>query len=446
MVEWNAALADWLKPFVEKLGHKKRQQMCPVYIAGLIGPGDRKSIEPMAARFAPERYDRLHHFISDGVWNAGPLETELALQADKLIGAPNAFLVIDDTSLPKKGDHSVGVAPQYASMLGKRANCQTLVSLTLARDEVPVAVGLRLFLPESWTSDPSRMERAGVPEQFRHPRSKPEMALDEVDRLMVAGARFGTVLADAGYGLSAPFRQGLGARGLTWAVGIPKHQKVYPAGVSLIFPVADRGRPRKNPIPDTLSVAAEVMLSKATWKKVSWRRGTKGSLRARFAALRIRIADGQPQRILDKGQQHLPGEEAWVVGEWRSSGERKYYLSNLPADTGLKGLAAAIKARWVCEQAHQQMKEELGLDHFEGRSWQGLHRHTLMTMIAYAFLQHQRLQQAKREKKKPPWSTAADPSSHSTRRHQGPIPRANLPTMSALPNAHQASPRMNLPK
>lgn len=334
MVEWNAALADWLKPFVEKLGHKKRQQMCPVYIAGLIGPGDRKSIEPMAARFAPERYDRLHHFISDGVWNAGPLETELALQADKLIGAPNAFLVIDDTSLPKKGDHSIGVAPQYASMLGKRANCQTLVSLTLARDEVPVAVGLRLFLPESWTSDPSRMERAGVPEQFRHPRSKPEMALDEVDRLMVAGARFGTVLADAGYGLSAPFRQGLGARGLTWAVGIPKHQKVYPAGVSLIFPVADRGRPRKNPIPDTLSVAAEVMLSKATWKKVSWRRGTKGSLRARFAALRIRIADGQPQRILDKGQQHLPGEEAWVVGEWRSSGERKYYLSNLPADTG----------------------------------------------------------------------------------------------------------------
>ena len=160
-----------------------------------------------------------------------------------------------------------------------------------------------------------------------------------------------------------------------------------------------RGRPRKNQIPDRLSVAAETMLTEAKWRKVSWRRGTKGPLSARFAALRIRVADGKPQRILDKGQQHMPGEEAWLIGEWRSSGERKYYLSNLPANANLKRLAAAIKARWVCEQAHQQMKEELGLDHFEGRSWQGLHRHALMTMIAYAFLQHQRLKQAKREKK-----------------------------------------------
>ena len=140
------------------------------------------------------------------------------------------------------------------------------------------------------------------------------------------------------------------------------------------------------------------MLTEAKWRKVSWRRGTKGPLSARFAALRIRVADGKPQRILDKGQQHMPGEEAWLIGEWRSSGERKYYLSNLPANANLKRLAAAIKARWVCEQAHQQMKEELPLDHFEGRSWQGLHRHALMTMIAYAFLQHQRLKQAKREK------------------------------------------------
>jgi SRSO17 transposase len=152
--------------------------------------------------------------------------------------------------------------------------------------------------------------------------------------------------------------------------------------------------------PTPLSVAAETMLASASWKKVSWRRGTKGRPTARFAALRIRIADGTPQRIHDKGQQHMPGEAAWLVGEWRTNDERKYYLSNLPADATLKVLAAAIKARWVCEQAHQQMKEELGLDHFEGRSWQGLHRHALMTMIAYAFLQHQRLQTAKREKKK----------------------------------------------
>src|SRR6201999_2955524 len=129
-----------------------------------------------------------------------------------------------------------------------------------------------------------------------------------------------------------------------------------------------------------------------------WRTGTKGKLKARFAAVRVRVADGPPQRIRDKGQQHLPGQEVWLVGEHRASGEKKYYLANLPAATNLRTLAATIKARWICEQAHQQMKEELGLDHFEGRSWHGLHRHALMTMIAYAFLQHHRLATARRGK------------------------------------------------
>lgn len=399
MADLERELCSFMQPFVDRLGHKRRRQMCPLYIAGLIGPGDRKSIEPMAARFAPGQYDRLHHFISDGIWDAGPLEEELARQADRLVGGTDAFLVIDDTALPKKGNRSVGVAPQYASILGKRANCQTLVSLTLASDEVPVPIGLRLFLPESWTIDQDRMAKAGIPAPLRMSRTKPEIALVEIDRLIAAGVRFGTVLADAGYGLSAAFRQGLSARKLTWAVGIPKHQKVYPYDVALIFPVSGHGRPRKHSIPDTLSTAAETILAGATWKKISWRRGTKGRLTARFAAVRIRIADGEPQRILDKGQQHMPGEEAWLVGELRSNEERKYYLSNLPAETTVKQLASAIKARWVCEQAHQQMKEELGLDHFEGRSWKGLHRHALMTMIAYTFLQRHRLQMAKREKK-----------------------------------------------
>jgi SRSO17 transposase len=137
----------------------------------------------------------------------------------------------------------------------------------------------------------------------------------------------------------------------------------------------------------------------STLQNVSWRNGTKGRLKACFAAVRVRIADGAPQRIKDKGQQHLPGEEAWLIGEHRTSGEKKYYLANLPAATDLRTLAATIKARWICEQAHQQLKEELGLDHFEGRSWQGLHRHALMTMIAYAFLQHRRLAQAGRKKR-----------------------------------------------
>ena len=336
---------------------------------------------------------------SCGVWDAAPLESELLIQADRLVGGKDAVLVIDDTALPKKGDRSVGVAAQYASSLGKTANCQTLVSLTLARGEVPVMVALRLFLPENWTSDAAPLKRAGVPVEHRAARTKPEIALAEIDRVIAAGVRFGCVLADAGYGLSAPFRQGLTTRGVAWAVGIPRHLKVYPVAVKLIWPVATRGRPRKRHIPDILSMPAEDMLADAKWQTLSWRNGTKGKLEARFAAVRVRTADGPPQRIKDKGQQHLPGDEAWLIGEHRMSGEKKYYLANLPAKTDLRTLAATIKARWICEQAHQQLKEELGLDHFEGRSWQGLHRHALMTMIAYAFLQHRRLAHAGRKKK-----------------------------------------------
>jgi len=397
--DWRKDLERWLAPFVSALGHRARRTMCPAYIAGLIGPGDRKSIQPMAAKVDDVSYDRLHHFIGAGIWDSAPLEAELWRQADALVGSAESWLIIDDTALPKKGRNSVGVAPQYASALGKNANCQTMVSVTLARGEVPVMLSLRLFLPESWTSDPARMERAGVPDAHRVAKTKPEMAIAEVDRVHAAGVRFGCVLADAGYGLSAPFRQALSDRGLAWAVGIPGRQKVYPADVALIFPVAGRGRPRQRHIPDSRSIAAQTMLESAKWRQVSWRRGTKGRLSARFAAIRVRVADGPPQRIGTMGAQHMPGEEVWLVGEHRSSGERKYYLSNLPADTPIRKLAGAIKARWICEQAHQQLKEELGLDHFEGRSWTGLHRHTLMTMIAYAFLQARRLKAAGREKK-----------------------------------------------
>ncbi|MFL5014544.1 IS701 family transposase, partial [Rhizobium sp.] len=349
----------------------------------------------------------------------------------------------------KKGCRSVGVAPQYASALGKNANCPTLVSLTLARGEVPVPIGLRLFLPESWTVRPDRLDRAGVPHERRTFQTKPEMALAEVDRIRAAGVAFGCVLADAGYGVSASFRQGLSARGLRWAVGIPRHQKVYPAEVGLIFPVAGCGRPRRRYVPDRLSLPAEAALAAAVWRTVAWRRGTKGRLSARFAALRARVADGPAQRIGDKGSQHMPGEEVWLVGEHRSSGERKYYPSNLPAETELKTLAATIKARWVCEQAHQQLKEELGLDHFEGRSWTGLHRHALMTLIALAFLQHQRLAAARRGKKDGRAATPAKlaggaPSSRGA--PHGPALATAAPSLPTLPAMAQlAQPTPNLP-
>ena len=191
--------------------------------------------------------------------------------------------------------------------------------------------------------------------------------------------------------------------------------------------------------------SAEDMLAQAKWRMLAWRKGTKGPLKARFAAVRVRVADGPPLRIGDKGMQHRPGEEVWLVGERRASGEQKYYLANLPADADLKTLAATIKARWVCEQAHQQLKEELGLDHFEGRSWRGLHRHALMTMIAYAFLQHLRLAAASGGKKNLTRPASTDPAGHTKSRRRSPGPRSALP-MSILPPASPQTAQLKVPK
>jgi SRSO17 transposase len=188
-----------------------------LYLQGLLGPGERKSLQPMAARLGLAGHDQLQHFIASPAWDDGPLWTVLAQQADRLVGGADAYLVIDDTALPKKGTLSVGVARQYCGQLGKRANCQALVSLTLAQGEVPVPVGLRVFLPDEWTGDAERCARAGVPETEVTQRSKGAIALAELDRVAAAGVRFGTVLADAGYGASAAFRHRLDARGLRWA-------------------------------------------------------------------------------------------------------------------------------------------------------------------------------------------------------------------------------------
>lgn len=318
---------------------------------------------------------------------------------------------------------------------GRRSTCGacTLVRLTLAKGEVPVPVALRLFLPEAWASDPERCRKAGVPEERRAPRSKMEIALDALDRVMAAGVVFGCVRADAGYGMSAEFRRALSERGLRWAVGIPRIQKVYPTDVELLAPPPPKakGRAPKHPVPTRERESAEAVLEGVEWKEVSWREGTKGALRARFAAVRVRVADGP----MNSRAQHLPGEEAWLLGEHRATGEKKYYLANHPPGTPLETLAAAIKARWSCEQAHQQMKEELGLDHFEGRSWSGLHHHALLTMIAFGFLQHLRLQEAAARGGNPvprtgaaaPAHTAGGPS-HTARAPHAQVP-APLPTL-----------------
>jgi SRSO17 transposase len=439
---WEGELERWLAPFLAALGREAQRRWASVYLKGLILPGERKSIEPMAARVAPGSTEQLHHFIGGSPWATAPLEAVLAGEADRLLGGPEAVLVVDDTALPKKGKHSVGVARQYCGASGKRANCQVLVSLTLARGEVPMPVGLRLFLPDEWVADPDRCARAGVPEERRRPLAKTDLALEEVDRVIAAGVRFGRVVTDAGYGISAAFRQGLGTRGLLWAAGVPKVQNVYPCGVELGWPVARTGRPRKRPVPSEAPVPAEAMLEKAAWRRLTWRRGTKGPLTAEFAALRVRPAEGAQLR----NGWHLPGDEVWLVGERRASGERKYYLSNLPPDAPLEELAALIKARWACEQAHQQLKEELGLDHFEGRSWRGLHHHALLCRLAFVFLQHLRLGEKRsrrpaRRRPAAPADAAGGAPPHPGRAHPRPAALPPLPATLRPP-----PPALNLPE
>jgi SRSO17 transposase len=443
--DWELAFAEWLKPFLEALGHKVRQRWAPVYVRGLLGPGERKSVQPMAARIAPADCDQLHHFISSPAWQTAPLEAVLAREADRLVGGPEAMLIIDDTALPKKGKHSVGVAQQYAGVLGKTANSQALVSLTLARDEVPVPVALRLYLPKTWCQDRARCDKAGVPADCRAFRSKGAIALEEIDRLRAAGVRFGCALADSGYGRSAAFRRGLASRAPLWAVGIPKTQKVYSAAVKLCWPAPQgKGRPRRHGVPNQRPVAAAAALKHVPWRPIQWRQGTKGPLSASFAARRVRMAEGAQSETGHR----LPGEELWLVGERRSGGERRYYLASHPAGTPLQTLAAAIKARWVCEQAHQQMKEELGLDHFEGRSWAGLHHHALMVMTAFAFLQHLRLRQSGQRGKNLHHRSATEAhfARHPTRAARA--PRQSHPAaMSQMPRVPRpAQARMKVPK
>jgi SRSO17 transposase len=422
VADWRDELDGWLGPFLAALGHGRRRLGAPVYLRGLIGPGGRKSLQPMAARLGLEGHDQLQHFVASTAWDDAPLRRILVEKADALVGGPDAVLVVDDTALPKQGRRSVGVARQHRGRLGKRANCQVLVSLTLARGEVPVPLGLRLFLPETWAGDAERCARAGVPDELRRALAKTDVALAEVDRVAAAGARFGRVLADAGYGTSAAFRKGLGERGLVWAVGIAKVQNVYSTAVELRWPTAAAGRPRKHPVPSEEPVPAEAALAGAGWRRVTWRRGTKGPLAAEFAAMRGRPAEGEQLR----NGRHPPGGEVWLVGERRASGECKYYLANLPADATLEELAATIKARWVCEQGHQQLKEELGLGHFEGRSWTGLHRHALMAMIALCFLQHLRLRERGEKRGRPAGAAApADSARRATPAARAPQPCAH---------------------
>lgn len=390
---WEKQLDRWLAPFLDVLGDKRRRRWAPLYIMGLFLPGDRKSMQPISRRVAPDNVEQIHHFVGTSCWDTAPVEEVLCNKVDALLGGDDSYLIVDDTGLPKKGVASVGVAHQYCGALGKQANCQCLVSLTLARNEVQAPIALRLYLPQTWTKDPVRCERAKVPSTITY-RPKWRIALDELDRVRASGVRFSCALADAGYGMCADFRHGLSERGLTWAVGILSTQNMYFDDVRVTMPRAKKGvgRPRIHPKVGEAPCSAERFIERhGTFRAVVWRKGTKGPLTGDFAIVRVRPADGAEA----KDGVHLPGEPAWLVCERLSNGDRKFYLANLPASASRKKIVATIKARWACEQAHQQMKEELGLDHFEGRSWWGLHHHAVLTMIAFAFLQSLRLAENK---------------------------------------------------
>ena len=415
--DWEAEFDRWLTPFLSAWRHKTRRRWAPVYLRGLLAPGERKSIEPLASRVSPQSAQQLHHFVTVSEWDVANVEQVLFDKVNSLVGDDRAQLIVDDTAFVKKGRHSVGVAQQYCGELGKNANCQALVTLTLARNDVPVPLVFRLYLPESWASDRVRCETVGVPDKIVF-RPKWQIALEEIRRVIEGGVRFGDVLADAGYGACAEFRQGLTAMGLRWAVGISPDQLVYTATVRTRVPRTHTalGRPRSTPtVSSQPSKARDLIARDGIFETLSWRRGTKGKLTADFAAVRVRVADGP--KVLH--HRHGPGQDVWVVCERRPGGMKKYHLTNHPPDTPLRELATILKARWACEQMHQQMKEELGVDHFEGRSWNGLRHHTLLAMIAFAFLQHLRLRENKTPARQPSATTIVAGNSASI----GPVAR-----------------------
>jgi len=417
---WDTALATWLAPFVEVVGDPRRKPWLPIYVRGLLSPSERKSLTPLATHLATydrtatqTHYHNLQQFITYSAWDVAPLLRLLAQRADAMLGGPDAVLIVDDTALRKQGTHSVGVAHQYCGEVGKLANCQTLVSLTLAKAEVPLPLALRLYLPPEWTDNPDRCAAAGVPDALRLPQSKIAIALAEVARVRESGVRFGLVTADAAYGTSAAFRRGISAGGVRYAVGVQSHARVYPVEATQVYPPRPTharqpgsrlgttpyplGRVRVRPVASEPSHTVAELLRGAAWRRVCWRAGTKGALQGRWTALRVRVADGEAGA---KGE-HMPGELVWLVGEQLPDGRRRYYFTNHPTHTPLRQLVAAIRSRWVCEQAHLQLKQELGLDHFEGRSWRGLEHHTTLTMVSFAFLQHLRLQHPRSRKKNP---------------------------------------------
>ena len=376
----------WLTPFRECFGHEAQQIALGQYITGLLGDSARKSMQAMLARVtAPVRYQAFQHFITDAPWDAAALWRVLRRELPARAGV----VIFDDTGFPKKGDQSVGVARQYTGTLGKIGNCQVAVTATLWSDAHAWLIGAALYLPEDWLLDRIRCEKARIPTTVVFLK-KWELALGLLREALAAGVDVAAVLADAGYGDAAAFRAALHELALAYAVGIASTTSVFRGTPQLTAPPRaarpGRGRP-PGPIlahPRIQVGALAAALPATAWRRVRWRNGTNPPRAARFAACRVTPAHDW-QRAL--------APEVWLLAERSLDGsyDDKFFLIHLPVGTSLVRLVTLAHERWAIEQQYQQLKTELGLDHFEGRTYPGWNRHVALTAVAYAFLQRERL-------------------------------------------------------
>ena len=385
-------LGEYLGGLCEAAGHADRAVPLEFYCKGLLLPGERKSVEPMAARLAPDNVRRmhqsLHHVVAVAPWSDEALMgavREYALAAMSKAG-PLAAWIVDDTGLPKKGKHSVGVARQYCGQTGKQDNCQVAVSLSVATWQASLPIAYRLYLPEAWANDVERREKAGVPAEIRF-QTKLEIALEQIRGALADGVPRAPVLADPAYGNDTEFRSKLAELELSYVLGIQSTTTIWLPGSEPLVPApGGRGRPatrlRRDPDHPPLSAKQMALNLPATaWRTVAWREGTRRPLCSRFARVRVRPAhrDHKLSR---------PRQPEWLLIEW-PEGEpepRKYWMSNLPEKVALRNLVALAKQRWIIERDYQELKQELGLGHFEGRGWRGFHHHATLAIAAYGFL------------------------------------------------------------
>jgi SRSO17 transposase len=387
-------LAAYIEGLANAAGHADRHTPLKHYCTGLLLPGERKSVEPMAARLAPDNVRRmhqsLHHLVADAPWDDGEMLAQVRREVLPTMQkhGPVVAWIIDDTSFPKQGKHSVGVARQYCGELGKSDNCQAAVSLSVSTWNSSLPIAWRLYLPEVWCQDVERCRQAGVPEEVAF-QTKPEIALQQIRQAMEEGVPVGVVLADAGYGKGTQFRMELTQLGLEYAVGIESNATVWePRRQPLPAPTRKpgRGAPPKRLQRDAdhqpLAVKELALgLPSSAWKEIGWRQGGEKTLRSRFAAVRVRPAHRDYKRS-------EPFPEEWLLLEWpkKESEPTKYWLSTLPAKTALKSLVKIAKHRWIIERDYEELKQELGLGHYEGRGWRGFHHHASLCIAAYGFL------------------------------------------------------------